>query len=264
MCNLRGPTPTSSSANDSYVIVTRYMVTSAHSASTMCMNLTVGPFKVQPMPFFKPATTASMSFSSDLGSRFLEVIGLTICENGDKPTVSLRDPTDIRPFRDIPALTTSVTPATIGPSATSADFSASTSQSPRRASSTLDTNERIAIGVAIPSVITASCLVAFLAWGRSKRSHRKTDSDEHVPNNSDSSQPFLQQKAELEAEERRKIELEARERRYELNTEDTIHEADNQCNGPEISSYSPTHILSSHQQRQELRSEDHSKELEAP
>ena len=38
------------------------------------------------------------------------------------------------------------------------------------------------------------------------------------------SQPYLQQKAELEAEECRKHELEAQERKYEMGTEGDRHE----------------------------------------
>lgn len=68
------------------------------------------------------------------------------------------------------------------------------------------------------------------------------------------SQTYLQQKAELEAEQKRKSELEAEERRYELDGESRIHEI------PDESS----HGLSSSHLRQELRGEEHSRELEVP
>lgn len=78
--------------------------------------------------------------------------------------------------------------------------------------------------------------------------HEKTE-------NAETSQPYLQRKAELEAEEKRKHELEAEERRYELEEDRKIHEKSVERDSQGIASL---------QVRQELRGEEHSKELEAP
>ena len=65
-------------------------------------------------------------------------------------------------------------------------------------------------------------------------------------------QPYLQQKAELEAEENRKHELEARERRYEMGSEGERYELP----AGERDAMRRT--------RQELRGEEHSTELDVP
>ncbi len=80
----------------------------------------------------------------------------------------------------------------------------------------------------------------------------------------DKSQPYLQQKAELEAEERRKFELEAREKRYELDADDIVHEAEGYNNRHEISTERMTPMILSLLTRQELRGEEHSRELGSP
>lgn len=67
------------------------------------------------------------------------------------------------------------------------------------------------------------------------------------------SQPYLQQKAELEAEETRKHELEVGEIRHELDGKIRIQEISDES----------SHGLPSVYQRQELRGEEHSRELEA-
>lgn len=80
---------------------------------------------------------------------------------------------------------------------------------------------------------------------------------------SEDAQPYLQQKAELEAAEKRRIELEAAEVRYEMDGEDDRHEmpgidVDNEIDTvarPETSSLKTKH---------ELRGEEFSKELEVP
>ncbi len=63
--------------------------------------------------------------------------------------------------------------------------------------------------------------------------------------------PYLQQKAELEAEENKRVELEALERRYEMGDEGQRYELAATEDG----------IMGT---RQELRGEEHSKELGSP
>ena len=66
------------------------------------------------------------------------------------------------------------------------------------------------------------------------------------------SQPYLQQKAELEAKENRKHELEAEERKHEMGTEGERYELSAEEGQRES------------RRRQELRGEEHSRELEVP
>ena len=67
-------------------------------------------------------------------------------------------------------------------------------------------------------------------------------------------QPFLQQKAELEAEERRKYELEARQK---------IHEMDGSTEIIEIPAGTQEHRLAVMRSRQELTGGEYSQELDA-
>lgn len=86
--------------------------------------------------------------------------------------------------------------------------------------STLYEQAKASIGVATPVVTITLLLAALLLWRRCRKS-KKASSE---PIMSEDSQPYLQRKAELEAEEKKRHELEAEERRYELDGENRIHE----------------------------------------
>ena len=78
-------------------------------------------------------------------------------------------------------------------------------------------------------------------------------------------QPYLQQKAELEAEEKRRLELETVEVRNEMDGRDHMNEMPAQ--GSEVANEIDTierPAMSSLEERHELKGEEHSKELEAP
>ena len=96
---------------------------------------------------------------------------------------------------------------------------------------------------------------------RRKRNHSGKDTN----GSEEETQPYLQQKAELEAEEKRRLELEAVEVRYEMDGRDHRNEMPEQGNGVgnEIDTIERP-ALSSLRERHELRGEEHSKELEAP
>ena len=114
----------------------------------------------------------------------------------------------------------------------------------------LDEHAKIGIGIAISVVVMVSLLASFL-WLR-YRKIKETNALREKQMVPEDSQPYLQQKAELEAEEKRKHELEAEERRYELDGERMIHEMSDES----------SHGLPSSYLRQELRGEEHSRELE--
>ena len=83
------------------------------------------------------------------------------------------------------------------------------------------------------------------------RERRLRDRAEKQGATSEEHQPYFQQKGELEAEERREYELEAEERRYELE--------ENEIN--EMPTIEMNNNRSAHG-KQELRSEEHCKELD--
>ena len=96
---------------------------------------------------------------------------------------------------------------------------------------------------------------------RRKRSQSGKDPNVSA-DSSEEPQPYLQQKAELEAEENRRLELEAVEMRYKVNGEDSIQEMPGEDARNEIDTIVRPGMPSLGE-RQELRGEECSKELEA-
>ena len=122
-------------------------------------------------------------------------------------------------------------------------------------SGSYDTKIKVANGVAIPVGFLGLILLGLLVYKRRKT--RKTLKEEDATSQKQGSphediQPYLQQKAELEAEEKMKHELEARERRYEMGSEGERYELPVEEQGLMIRT------------RQELRGQEHSTELEVP
>ena len=114
----------------------------------------------------------------------------------------------------------------------------------------LNKQDEIAVGVVVPIAVTASLLIILISWQRYRTRRRaETDTKTTLP---EDTQPYLQQKAELGAEEARKYELEAREVRHEMHGEDAIHEI-----GPEGDMRRMSRL-------QGLQGPEHSKELEVP
>ena len=114
----------------------------------------------------------------------------------------------------------------------------------------LNRQDKIAVGVVVPIAVIASLLITLISWRRYRtRRQAKTDNNTTLP---EDAQPYLQQKSELGAEERRTYEMEAREMRYEMQGQDTIHEI-----GPEED-------IRRISRRQELQGPEFSKELAVP
>lgn len=93
-------------------------------------------------------------------------------------------------------------------------------------------------------------MLALLLWRRYRKNKgANAATADHVA--SEGVQPYLQQKPELEAEEKGKQELDAEERRYELDGDNGRHEmSDMSDNG-----------LPASRVLQELRGEEHAREL---
>ncbi len=112
----------------------------------------------------------------------------------------------------------------------------------------LDEQARIGIGVTISVVVVALFLLALLLWRRSQKA-KKANAPKAEQTTSVAAQPYLQPKAELEVEGKEKHELVA----DELGEASRIHEMLEES----------SHGLSVNT-RQELRGEEHSRELEVP
>jgi len=81
-------------------------------------------------------------------------------------------------------------------------------------------------------------------------------------NDSDSVQPYLQQKAELDSEERRRIELDPQELRYELDAANERYEIGGSDGSHELPTGSRRQGLLSLEQTRESRGEEHPKKLD--
>ena len=118
-----------------------------------------------------------------------------------------------------------------------------------------DKKVKISLGVAIPVASLGLVLLGYLVYKRRKMQKKMGEEDatsKKEGSTHEDHQPYLQQKAELEAEEKRKHELEARERRYEMGVEGERYELPVEGQDMMI------------QSRQELRGEEHSTELDVP
>jgi len=125
-----------------------------------------------------------------------------------------------------------------------------------QASRGLTRRQANAIAVTSTIPIVALSILGVLAWRRARKRRlaaaaiTATDVDKQ-PATTEATQPYLQQKAELEDAERRKHELEAQRIVYEMVGEDAVHEVATGDDRRRVSTL------------QELRGTEHSKELEA-
>ena len=141
--------------------------------------------------------------------------------------------------------------------------SPTTNSAARNISTDFTKEDKVATGVVIPVVAIISLVLGILFYLRRRR--KRSESSKHRHGSEEESQPYLQQKAELEAEEKRRLELEAVEVRYEMDGRDHRNEmsAHGSEDGNEIDTIERP-ITSSLNDRHELKGEEHSKELEAP
>ena len=234
--------PASSTRNaaiSTAIVFTAYSITSAYSLSGLCVTTSGSRIPVSP-PYSVaiPASTPASNFISSAGKSFVDYLGFANCVDG-APVATVIDLVPSLP----PSATASSTEASISRNSTETTSPISNHN--------LDEQAKIGIGVTVPVVVTALILLAIPFWRRSRRNKKRNAPKGHqIP--PEDTQPYLQQKAELEAEEKRKYELALNERRYELDGETRIHE---------ISDGNGKGFPTSHM-RQELRGEEHSRELE--
>ena len=241
--------PASSTLNSDIstaIVFTAYSITSAYSLSGLCVTTSGSRIPVSP-PYSVPipASVPASNFIYNAGNSFVDYLGIS-CDNGaSQNVITLVDNNGSIATSLPPSVTASRTEASISRNSTE-----TTSSIPNR---NLDEQAKIGIGITVPVVVTSLVLLALLFWRRSRRIKERNAVTGHRTPPEDM-QPYLQQKAELEAEEKRKHELALNERRYELNGETTIHEiSDGNGDG-----FPTSHV------RQELGGEEHSRELEVP
>ena len=125
----------------------------------------------------------------------------------------------------------------------------------------LSTQDKAAIGTLVPAAFIICALISVLGWRRHQRLKQAAlRNSESKPD--DNTQPYFQQKAELEDEERRRHELEVHETTYEVDGNDSRFEVEGDQNGHQMMIDGERHRMPSQRNMQELRGEEHSRELE--
>ena len=262
-------TSCSASRQESFLLFTAYNIASQYLTNGNC-KFSLGEF-VPVSPTFsvsQPATVNSTQFLSTALSSFKNRIGFSLCSGGGVEVsgggVEVNNPlpaVTTAPTASISSLLTLVTSALnqnltqSNPTGTTTPNRTSTQPVPTQSSRSHDNTIKVANAVAIPIAFLGLALLAFLVYKRRKaqkilKGKAEDASSQNKGSPQKDTQPYLQRKAELEAEEKQKHELEARERRYEMGSEGERYELPA---GGERDSMRRT--------RQELRGEEHSTEL---
>ena len=209
----------------SYVVFTAYSITSEYSSNGICVTTSGSSVPVSPpYSLSRPASIPASDFEQNAGFSFANYLGFSAC---------------------IPQVATSTGAPSPGNS--------TEKPVPDSRHHGLDERAKIGIGTTIPVVVTALLLLALLLWRRSRKiKETNVPKAEHMV--LEDNQPYLQQKPELDAQEKRKYELDAEERRYELDGGSRVQEISDRIDNASPSSY----VL------QELRGEEHSRELGVP
>lgn len=228
----------------SYIVFTAYSITSEYSSEGFCVTTTGVPIPlVSPYSVLRPTSIPASDFESIAGSSLLALLGFSSCSGRGVEVTPIALVNGSLPTGTLPSANSTSTGAPISGNSTVKPVPGSRHE-------TLDEQAKIGIGIAIPFVVGALLLLALLLWRRYRKNKgANAATAEHVE--SEGVQPYLQQKPELEAEEKRKQELDAEERRYELNGESEIHEMSDTSNI----------ALPASRVLQELRGEEHAREL---
>ena len=274
---------------ESIVFFTAYSITSDYSSGGFCITASGSPIYVSPeVSITKPADANPTAFESSVSSLFHDYLGFSTCSGNDNPVVIATDlvqianltPTSLstaiadnldstqavsgaisllRTITTDPFLSTTLVPS----ASNITSSSPTTSSAAGKMSSGFTTKDKAATGVVIPVVAIISLVLGIVFYLRRRRKRSESGKDTH--GSEEETRPYLQQKAELEAEEKRRLELEAVEVRYEMDGRDHRNEMPAQGNevGNEIDTIERP-ALSSLREQHELRGEEHSKELEAP
>ena len=241
----------------SFFVFTAYTYSTEYSSDGSCIATSSS---TSISPAFSVVRIGSTAASVQLPSAVSELaaeLNLTSCDFGGVPI----PPTDTTPATRSSLLTASLSSA----NTTSTESPIRSTGVPNLGNYTeaptstpfhhhLDEQARIGIGIAVPVVVIALLVLALSMWRRYRKAKRPNvmEADDVKP---EDSQPYLQQKAELEAEEKTKYELSAQEQKFELSGQSTINEILGE------SSHGVPFLV---RERQELRDVEHSRELAVP
>lgn len=253
---------------ESIVLFTAYTITSDYTSGGLCIKTTGSPVPLSPeVSIAKPANANSTAFESSVTSLFYDYLGFASCIGNDNP---IQIATNLIPVVNITSTPLSTTiggplnsTTLVYPPSNLVSSNPTTSSAGGNISSGFTAKDKAATGAVIPVVAIISLVLGIAFYIRRRRKISNFGKDPH--RSGEETQPYLQQKAELEAEEKRRLELEAVEVRYELDGRNYRNEMPAQ--GSEVENEIDTierPALSSLKERHELRGEEHSKELEAP
>ncbi|KAL9629059.1 MAG: hypothetical protein Q9164_007038 [Protoblastenia rupestris] len=216
------------------VVFTAYSITSVYLSSGTCITDSYEKTLTSPFSAVKPASYLPPDYPQVAEFAFQSYLGFETCN--DLGVVPVEDATSISPTTSPP----SSTPSTAEPH--------STDKRPA-----FQRSGKIGIGIGVPTILILFCLLVLYFWRSFRKKHVALGQTANAFLVAKDGQPYLQEKAELEDEARRKHELEAQARVYELNGDDTLHE---------ISAVGGEHAYSNGTEaRQELRGAEHAQEL---
>lgn len=205
---------------DTYILVGLYSITSLYFSQGTCVTTSGIPITLDaPFSIRKPEDVNPTVFASTVKTKFRDFLGFTFCQNGETGLYKLASPTGGPLTQPSSSSTSSASVQAF----TGGYADDSTSAGPM---ATFDNKNKIAVSVVVPIVAVVSLLAALLFLRRRRKARSRTEQRKDEPSAPDESEPYLQRKAELEAKDKAEFELEARERRYELDAETMIHEAE--------------------------------------
>ena len=260
--------PISKPTLESIVLFTANTITSDYTSGGLCITTTGSPISLLPeVSIAEPADANNTAFEWSVTSLFYDYLGFTSCSGNDKPIQIATDLTAVLNTTSAPLSTTIGDPLSsttlVHPPSNLVSSSSTTSSAGGNISSGFTTRDKAATGIVVPVITIISLVLGILFYLR--RRQKRSISGEDAHGSEEETQPYLQQKVELDAEERCKLELEAVEVRNELDGRDCRNELPAQ--GSEVGNEIDTierPVMSSLKERHELKGEECSKELEAP
>ena len=259
------------------LLFTAYSITSDYVSDGLCVTTSGFPNFITPVSITSPAAT-DPAFGSSVTSLFRHRLGFSSCSaNGNQVEIAT-DLEQITSASDVVQLPAGIVipiptssqiasaPTTVLSPASNNNSSPSgppTSSAAEAISSDFTTADKAATGIVVPAVAIISFVLGVIFYLRRRRKPSRSGKS-GTKGSVEERQPYLQQKAELEAEGTRRLELEAVEMRHEVHGEDRTNEmmaADVRCD--EIDTRARRHTPS-FKERHELRGEECSRELDAP
>ncbi|KAL9075857.1 MAG: hypothetical protein Q9161_001250 [Pseudevernia consocians] len=243
------------------LVFTAISVTSAYSSNGLCITTSGSSLSLFPeYTITYPATADPTAFRSSATLLLYSRLSFTDCAGSGQEVL----PTALTQVSNLSTISADPLPSTTLVSSASNVTSSSptTSSATENISSRFTTRDKAATGIVVSVVAIISLVLGILFYLRRRRKRSNSGEDTHV--SEEETQPYLQQKAELDAEEKRRLELEAVEVRYELDGRD--HRNEMPAQGSEVGNEIDTierPAMSSLKERHELKGEECSKELEA-